>query len=127
MCFSRSATTVSIQSTARSQGKFKNPTQPHLTEIGTIESIPTQITSPQQFKNPTRPHLSEIGIPKPTAVETTQSQISQPQISQLRLRNGQTFFSNPPRLARINASQKQARVPSTYEVTLRVPIDAGQP
>lgn len=40
---------------------------------------------------------------------------------------GQTFFSEPPQLTRVAASQTGAYTPSTYEFTLTVPKDAGQP
>jgi Protein of unknown function (DUF2808) len=40
---------------------------------------------------------------------------------------GQTFFSHPPQLTRVAASQSGAYIPSTYEFTLTLPEDAGQP
>jgi hypothetical protein len=40
---------------------------------------------------------------------------------------GQTFFSHPPRLDRAAAFPNIGYVPSTYEFTLTVPEDAGQP
>lgn len=39
----------------------------------------------------------------------------------------QTFFNYPPRLIRAAASQVGRDTPSTYEFTLTVPKDAGQP
>lgn len=121
------ATAISIQPLARSQNVFRNPTQPHLSEIGNAAPLQPRTGSMQQFKNPTRPHLSEIGRMEPAAPETVQSQTPQVRTTQLRLANGQTFFSHPPQLVQMIASQHQANVPSTYAVTLRVPVDAGQP
>ncbi|HEY9907465.1 MAG TPA: DUF2808 domain-containing protein [Thermosynechococcaceae cyanobacterium] len=40
---------------------------------------------------------------------------------------GQTFFSKPPQLSRVAASQTGVYTPSTYEFTLTVPKNAGQP
>jgi Protein of unknown function (DUF2808) len=40
---------------------------------------------------------------------------------------GQTFFSHPPQVIRAAASQSGAYIPSTYEFTLTLPEDAGQP
>ncbi len=40
---------------------------------------------------------------------------------------GQTFFSHPPRLVRAVTSEIGIDTPSTYEFTLTVPEDAGQP
>jgi hypothetical protein len=40
---------------------------------------------------------------------------------------GQPFFSEPPQLIRVAASQTGAYAPSTYEFTLTVPKNAGQP
>jgi hypothetical protein len=41
--------------------------------------------------------------------------------------NGQTFFYHPPSLTRVAASQIGAHLPSTYEFTVTVPANAGQP
>jgi hypothetical protein len=121
------STVISIQPFARSQNTFRNPTQPHLSEIGNTAPLQTRTGSALHFKNPTQPHLSEIGRMELAAPETVQSQASQSQTTQLRLANGQTFFSHPPRLVQLIASQHQANAPSTYAVTLQVPVDAGQP
>ncbi|WP_017301764.1 DUF2808 domain-containing protein [Nodosilinea nodulosa] len=40
---------------------------------------------------------------------------------------GQTFFSHPPQLVQARASQIDSATPTTYEFTLTVPEDAGQP
>ena len=40
---------------------------------------------------------------------------------------GQTFFSHPPRLVRTVTSENGSDTPSTYEFTLTLPKDAGQP
>lgn len=39
----------------------------------------------------------------------------------------QTFFNHPPQLIRTAASQSTVHIPSTYEFTLTLPQDAGQP
>jgi Protein of unknown function (DUF2808) len=39
----------------------------------------------------------------------------------------QTFFNHPPQLIRAAASQSTVYTPSTYEFTLTLPQDAGQP
>lgn len=46
----------------------------------------------------------------------------------VRFRDGRTFFNNPPRLIRSAASFKGNNIPgTTYQFTLRVPEDAGEP
>jgi hypothetical protein len=120
------AATVSTQSIALSQG-IETPTHLRLSEIGKSQPIQSHRSSQSQFKNPTQPRLSEIGSPESMQPQMTPSQMVQPQISQLRRSNGQTFFLHPPRLIRVNATEKQGYAPSTYEFTLNVPIDAGQP
>lgn len=46
----------------------------------------------------------------------------------VRFRDGRTFFNNPPRLIRSAASFKGNDIPgNTYQFTLRVPEDAGEP
>lgn len=46
----------------------------------------------------------------------------------VRLRDGRTFFNNPPRLIRSAASFKGNNIPgTTYQFTLKVPEDAGEP
>jgi hypothetical protein len=118
--------TVSTQSMALSQGRFTNPTHPRLSEIATDQTIQPRSSSQSQFTNPTHPKLSEIAPSKPIDVPMAQSKMLQP-VSQSSLSNGKTFFSHPPRLVRVNASQKEAYAPSTYEFTLTLPSDAGQP
>jgi hypothetical protein len=39
----------------------------------------------------------------------------------------QTFFNHPPQLIRTAVSQSAVHIPSTYEFTLTLPQDAGQP
>lgn len=51
----------------------------------------------------------------------------QPQKSISTAQARQTFFSHPPQLVQAAASQSGTEVPSTYEFTLTVPEDAGQP
>jgi hypothetical protein len=66
-----------------------------------------------------------------TKFESTTSQIQRqpnpPQIAQAELSDRQPFFAHPPRLIRAAASQTAGYTPSTYEFTLTVPQNAGQP
>lgn len=67
---------------------------------------------------------------QPQAIRLTSQAAIQPKSSAETVsinQEGQTFFSNPPQLIRAAASQTGAYVPSTYEFTLTVPKDAGQP
>lgn len=67
---------------------------------------------------------------QPQAIQLTPQAAIQPESSAETVslnQEGQTFFSNPPQLIRAAASQTGAYVPSTYEFTLTVPKDAGQP
>jgi hypothetical protein len=62
--------------------------------------------------------------------QTVQSQSNKPASqaeSPAMQRAGQPFFSHPPQLTRAAATQLGADTPSTYEFTLTVPQDAGQP
>lgn len=119
------AATVGTQSLAFSQTNFKNSTHPYLSEIGTAQTTISHQSSQSQFKNPTQPRLSEIG--NSISMQPQMTQMLDAPMSQVPLNNGQAYFSHPPRLVRAHASQTQAYVPSTYEFTLTVPSDAGQP
>ncbi|MBW4692072.1 MAG: DUF2808 domain-containing protein [Lyngbya sp. HA4199-MV5] len=77
-------------------------------------------------------------IAKQLGLQTSQSQTIQleapvaiqsalPAANSATNQEGQTFFSEPPQLTRVAASQTGAYVPSTYEFTLTVPKNAGQP
>lgn len=69
-------------------------------------------------------------IIKQFGLQTEVSQAIQPQTkteSTAITEAGQTFFSHPPTLIRAASSQIGANVSSTYEFTLTVPQDAGQP
>lgn len=77
--------------------------------------------------------LQQLGFkPTPTQIagpQTTQAQTVQPQL-QKRIamgQAGQTSFSHPLTLVRVASSQLGVSIPSTYEFTLTVPQDAGQP
>ena len=105
--------------------------------IGTVLGIAAIATtqaaafSQTTIKAPTHPTLLEATMPTVVAPQS-QPSMSVPQTSQLQttpttLSSGQQFFSHPPRLVRANASQLAARIASTYEFTLNVPADAGQP
>ncbi len=69
-------------------------------------------------------------IAKQTGQQTVQPRSTQP-ASQAKSpaikQAGQPFFSHPPQLMRTAATQIGADTPSTYELTLTVPQDAGQP
>ena len=74
----------------------------------------------------------QLGLqtPQPQAMQRTTPQAasqSQSEANSAVNRQGQTFFSNPPQVIRAAASQIGAYTPSTYEFTLTVPKDAGQP
>lgn len=119
------ATAVSTQSSAFSQTTFKNPTHPYLSEIGTAQTTTSRQPSQSQFKNSTHLRLSEIGTPK--SMQSPMAQMVEAPMSQSPLNNGQAYFSHSPQLVRVHASQTQAYTPSTYEFTLTVPANAGQP
>lgn len=67
--------------------------------------------------------LQQLGLPT-TQSQTTHFQ-SQKSISTDQAR--QTFFSQPLHLVRAAAFPDGAYIPSTYEFTLTIPKDAGQP
>jgi hypothetical protein len=59
--------------------------------------------------------------------QTAQSQTTRSQVKQYEQSTGQTFFEAAPRLVRAATSQPTRYLPSTYEFTLTVPPNAGQP
>ncbi|HEY9598607.1 MAG TPA: DUF2808 domain-containing protein [Cyanophyceae cyanobacterium] len=61
-----------------------------------------------------------LSVLLPTALFTLPS-------AAVELANGQTFFNRSPRLIRATASNKTANTPSTYQFTIAVPADAGEP
>ncbi|MGG6263043.1 DUF2808 domain-containing protein [Leptolyngbya sp. AN03gr2] len=119
------AATIGTQTSAFSQTNFKNPTHPYLSEIGNTQTTISRRSSQNQFKNPTQPKLSEIGNLK--SMQPPMAQTLDNPMSQAPMNNGRAYFSHPPRLVRAYTSQPQAYVPSTYEFTLTVPANAGQP
>ncbi|PSB34366.1 DUF2808 domain-containing protein [Stenomitos frigidus] len=86
----------------------------------------------QSFKNSTHPTLADL-----TAAPAIRVQAAPPQAAPLpaverhststQLSSRQTFFAHPPSLNRVAASQSGRYTPSTYEFTLTIPADAGQP
>jgi Protein of unknown function (DUF2808) len=117
------AAIAGTQSTALSQGTFKTPTHPTLAEITTLDQTlinRAESLSATQFKTSTHPTLSEVGLPSRRAIPAMPAMLPQASVSR-----GQLFFSHAPRLVRVNASQKVAHTPSTYEFTVSVPSDAG--
>jgi Protein of unknown function (DUF2808) len=118
------ATIAGTHVTAIAQERFKTPTHPTLAEI--TNQTPTtqpQSRSADPFKTPTHPTLSEVGV-SPSQSPNPVMPIMSPQAHGIP---GQMFFSRVPRLVRVNASQKAAYAPSTYEFTVSVPSDAGAP
>lgn len=55
------------------------------------------------------------------------TQATRPQPIQVNVNNGRTFFTHAPLLIRAATSSQGTHTPSTYEFTLRVPENAGQP
>lgn len=92
------AATAGIQATAHASTKYDV----------LIKQIGGQAAYPQSSK----PQATQS---EPQAVNSAVNQ------------EGQTFFSHPPQLMRVAASQTGEDTPSTYEFTLTVPKDAGQP
>lgn len=60
-------------------------------------------------------------------VAQTQALQTESSVENASINKRQPFFSNPPQLIRFMASQVGANASSTYEFTLTVPKDAGQP
>ncbi|MBD2021162.1 DUF2808 domain-containing protein [Leptolyngbya sp. FACHB-36] len=82
--------------------------------------------------------LQQLGLqttqPQTTQSQAIQSQTPQSQTPDLQSQKSiatdparQTFFSHPPQLVRAAAFPNGGSVSSTYEFTLTVPKDAGQP
>ncbi|MBD2033511.1 DUF2808 domain-containing protein [Leptolyngbya sp. FACHB-321] len=82
--------------------------------------------------------LQQLGLQtnqlQTTQSQSTPSQTPQSQTTQFRSQKsigigqaGQSFFSHPPQLVRAAALPNGGSVSSTYEFTLTVPQDAGQP
>jgi hypothetical protein len=81
-----------------------------------------------------KPTQTEITQPQTTQSQVIKSQAIQPQATQTQSQKslstdqvGRTFFSHPPTLIRAASSQIGVSIPSTYEFTLTVPQNAGQP
>lgn len=74
--------------------------------------------------------LQTIQLAPQAATQSAPQAVSQPapQTANSAInQEGQTFFSEPPQLMRVAASQTGEYTPSTYEFTLTVPKNAGQP
>jgi hypothetical protein len=93
-----------------------------LVTIAAIAGTQSIALSQPSFKNPTHPTLSDLSSPSTAATPTIEA--VQPQANS---GTGQMFFSHAPTLVRVNALQKAAYTPSTYEFTISVPSDAGTP
>jgi hypothetical protein len=125
------AATVGTQSTALSQG-FKTPTHPTLSEIGAGPSTSRPSMAQSPFRTPTHPTLSEVGstmseMGAMSAVPMAAPSASLPITLAAQSSTGRTFFIHPPSLGRVNATEQQSYAPSTYEFTVMVPANAGQP
>lgn len=83
------------------------------------------------FKSLSHPTLSEVTASEASSQQNQEPERS-PQSSQVPLApvmpsSRQSTFSHPPILVRASTSQLAVRSPSTYEFTLSLPADAGQP
>jgi hypothetical protein len=86
-----------------------------LQQLG-LQTTQFQITRPQTAQQLTKSHITQS--------QATQSEL-QASISTTQAR--QTFFSHPLDLVRAAAFPSGGSVPSTYQFTLTIPEDAGQP
>jgi hypothetical protein len=82
------------------------------------------------FQSATHASNKDGFIAEQIGMKTTQAQATQAESSAENIsinQSGHTFFSDPPQLIRTAASQIGTYIPSSYEFTLTVPKDAGQP
>ncbi|MBD1848117.1 DUF2808 domain-containing protein [Cyanobacteria bacterium FACHB-63] len=96
-------------------------TQQHLATASPASYASTRYDVLLQQLELDQPQLNQSPV---TQAQTIQTQL---QKSTTTNRTGQTFFSHPPTLIRVESSQRGVSTPSTYEFTLTVPQDAGQP
>lgn len=109
----------------------------HNLVLGTVFAIATATVSQtpafsQPLRVSTHPTLSELNVAPAQQTQTAPPQVTsvpvaKPPSRPVQLSSGQTFFAHPPSLGRVAASQSSRNAPSTYEFTLTVPPDAGQP
>lgn len=69
----------------------------------------------------------QINQPRTPQAQTPQAQTPMPSAPSTKQAGGRTFFEHSPRLVRAATSQPGAHIGSTYEFTLSVPANAGQP
>ena len=103
------AATVALQTAAHAETKY--------------ESIAKQIGLQPSQSQPIQLIPQAATQPTPQAATPSASPIAISTVNQ----EGQTFFSEPPQLMRVAATQTGEYSPSTYEFTLTVPKNAGQP
>jgi Protein of unknown function (DUF2808) len=88
------------------------------------------IATAASLQSVTHASIKGDSIAKHSKQQTVQIQATQPkppaESSSIR-QAGQSSFSNPPELTRAAATETGASMSSTYEFTLTVPQDAGQP
>lgn len=70
-------------------------------------------------------HIFRLSLQMTTALATFHLYSSEPAIAGQS--NGTTFFNHPPTLQRSAARNSGANNPATYEFTLNVPVNAGEP
>ena len=112
------AATAGIQATAHASTKYDvliKQVRGQAAQPQTTQSQANQSQANQSQANQSQPAQSQATQSEPQAANSTVNQ------------EGQTFFSQPPQLTRVAASQIGKDTPSTYEFTLTVPKDAGQP
>lgn len=99
--------------------------------LGAISAIAAVTGLPSATHAFTNPNAITKQLESPAAnsqpVEPPATQTEARATSVVLNQAGQTFFSHPPQIIRAAASQSGAYIPSTYEFTLTVPEDAGQP
>jgi hypothetical protein len=66
------------------------------------------------------------GVRRPAPQPAATLRQQRPDQTQEMYQTGRSFFIHPPQLLRVTASQVGSNLASTYEVSLKVPEDAGQ-
>lgn len=103
------AATAGMQATTHAETKYESIAK----QIGLQTAQPQIIQLVPQAATQLTPQAATQSA-SPTAISSVNQE-------------GQTFFSEPPQLTRVAASQTGEYTPSTYEFTLTVPKNAGQP
>ncbi len=103
------AATVGLQTATHAQTKYDAIAK----QIG-LQTAPSQSSQLEPQAATQSTPQAVLQATSPTAISAVKQE-------------GQTFFSEPPQLTRVATSQTGAYTPSTYEFTLTVPKNAGQP